>query len=151
MRVAQIKAAFGILLAFGTCSAASIVRSTCPRQPRTAAGVLTTERAWVAALEKRDARALDRILAPDFSDTSWRGELIPKAQVMSALPSRSASRLKLTDLQPTLIGNVAIVRGINTQSAAGTAMGSVRFVDLFVYRSGRWQAISAQESLVQPR
>ena len=113
--------------------------------------MLATEKAWVAALEKRDARSLGCILAPDFADTSWRGELIPKAQVMKALPNRPASMLTLTDLQAKLIGNVAMVHGVNTQSANGTVVGAVRFVDLFVYRSRRWQAISAQESLIQTK
>lgn len=113
--------------------------------------MLATEKAWVTALEQRDARALGCILAPDFADTSWRGELIPKAQVMKALPSRPASMLALTDLHARLIGDVAIVRGVNTQSAGGNVVGSVRFVDLFVYRSGHWQAVSAQESLIEPK
>lgn len=113
--------------------------------------MLATERAWVGALEQRDARSLDCILGPDFADTSWRGELIPKTDIMAALPSRPSSTLNLTELRPKLIGNIAIVRGVNTQSSGGKVVGSVRFVDVFVYRSGRWQAISAQESLVQPQ
>lgn len=113
--------------------------------------MLATERAWVAALERRDTGSLNCILSPDFTDTSWRGELIPKAQVMKALPDRPASTLTLTELQTKLIGDVAIVRGVNRQTAAGKIVGSVRFVDLFVYRSGRWQALSAQESLIRAK
>jgi hypothetical protein len=138
------------LLAVRCCSAASAAVA-CPTWPPTEAGVLATEKAWVAALEKRDTRSLNCILAPDFADTSWRGELIPKAQVMKALPNRPASTLTLTDLQAKLIGNVAMVRGVNAQTANGKAVGSVRFVDVFVYRSRRWQAISAQESLIQTK
>jgi len=140
----QLLSVVALLFAAGSAATAA-----CPTQPRTAAGVLATERAWVAALESRDARALDCILAPEFADTSWRGELIPKAQVMKALPSRPASTLTLADLHATLIGDVAMMRGVNTQRAGEKVLGSVRFVDLFVYRSGRWQAISAQESLIQ--
>jgi hypothetical protein len=139
-----------LLLVIGCCSAASAAIA-CPTEPRTEAGVLATEKAWVAALESRDARALDCILSPDFADTSWRGELIPKARVMEALPGRPASTLTLTDLHATLIGDVAMMRGVNTQRAGEKVLGSVRFVDLFVYRSGRWQAISAQESLIQSK
>lgn len=109
------------------------------------------EQRWVAALEQHDTRTLDCTLAPDFTDTNWRGELIPRAQVLKALPVRPASTLSLSKVQPTLLGNVAIVRGINTQNSGEKVVGSVRFVDVFVYRSSRWQAVSAQETLIQSR
>jgi hypothetical protein len=118
----------------------------CPPQPRTAAAALATEREWVAALEQRDSATLDCILAPGFTDTSWRGELLLKPQVMKALPGRAPSTLNLSELSAELIGSTAIVRGVNTQTSAGKLIGSVRFVDVFVYRSGRWQAVSAQET-----
>lgn len=132
------------------CFAATpLIASTCPRQPRTADGALDTEQRWVTALEQRDSAALDCILAPSFADTSWRSALIPKAEVMKALPTRPPSTLKLTDVHAQLVGDVAIVRGVNTQSAGGKLVGSVRFVDVLVYRSRRWQAVSAQETPIQ--
>lgn len=137
----------GFVLAFITATAPA----ACPTQPQTAAGVLATEKAWVTALEQRDSAALDCILDPGFADTTWRGVLVTRAQIMARLPSRPPSTLDLTDLQPTLLGNAAILRGVNTQRSGTTVIGSVRFVDVFVYRSGRWQAVSAQESLVQAR
>jgi hypothetical protein len=122
--------------------------ATCPSEPRTAAGALATEQRWVTALEQRDQGALECILDPTFADTNWRGELVPKVQVMKALEGRHASNLELSDVKPVLIGNVAIVRGINRQKEGTKVVGSVRFVDVFVYRLRRWQAVSAQESLI---
>jgi hypothetical protein len=129
--------------------AATSAVASCPSAPRTAAGVVATEHRWVAALEHRDSAALECILAPRFTDTSWRGEQISRAQVMKALPTRPASTLDLTELRPMLIGDVATVRGVNTQRSGSHVIGSVRFVDLFVYRSGRWQAVSAQETPIR--
>ncbi|HEV8408569.1 MAG TPA: nuclear transport factor 2 family protein [Sphingomicrobium sp.] len=130
-------------------SSAAPAASACPSEPRTQVGVLLAEQRWVEALERRDTRALDCILDESFADTSWRGQLIQKAQMMKALAGRPQSTLKLSDLTPQLIGDVAIVRGINTRSQGSNVVGSVRFVDVFVYRSGRWQAVSAQESLIE--
>jgi hypothetical protein len=130
-------------------SAIAPALAVCPSQPRTAAGALEAEQRWVAALETRDSAALDCILAPSFADTSWRGALVTRSEVMKALSVRPQSTLTLTDLRPALIGDVAIVRGVNTQSAGGKVIGSVRFVDVFVYRSGRWQAVSAQETPIR--
>ena len=69
-------------------------------------------------------------------------------QVMKALQGRHASNLELSDVKPVLIGNVAIIRGINRQKEGTKVVGSVRCVDVFVYRLRRWQAVSAQESLI---
>jgi hypothetical protein len=135
-----------VIIGAATASAAA----SCPLGSRTAAGVLSVEQRWVAALERRDGAALDCILDPTFLDTNWRGELVPKAEFMRRLPTRPESTLKLSDVRVTLIGNVAIARGVNTQSDAAQATASVRFVDVFVYHSGRWRAVSAQESLIRP-
>jgi uncharacterized protein DUF4440 len=121
--------------------------ATCPTESRTEAGVRLAEQRWVAALESRDTATLDCILDPAFADTSWRGQLFRKPEVMKALPHRPASTLELTQVQPVVVGTFAIVRGINTQTApGGKTVGSVRFTDLFVYRDHAWRAIAAQET-----
>jgi hypothetical protein len=121
----------------------------CPRHPMTRGGVLATEHAWVRAIEARDTTALSCILAREFADTNWRGQIVPCSAVLARLPSRPDSRLKLSDLSVVEHGRFAIVRGMNTQTAAdGRTSGSVRFTDVFVYRAGSWRAISAQETLI---
>jgi hypothetical protein len=121
----------------------------CPRHAMTRAGVLATEHAWVRAIEARDTTALSCILALEFADTNWRGQIVPRSAVLARLPSRPDSRLKLIDLSVVEHGRFAIVRGMNTQTDAdGRTSGSVRFTDVFVYRAGSWRAISAQETLI---
>lgn len=124
----------------------------CPRHPPTSAGVLATEHQWVRALETRDSRALSCILAREFSDTGWRGEVVPRGSVLARLPSRPSSILKLSNMSVFLEGRFAVVRGTNTQTGVGGRnMGSVRFTDVFVYRGSAWRAISAQETLIADR
>jgi hypothetical protein len=138
------------LLYFGmTLSGAATAATSCPSEPRTAAGVRLAEDRWVTALEGRNSRALDCILEAGFADTSWRGELVTRSQVLERLPNRPAAALTLSKVEARLIGDVAIVRGVNAQGHGSRPTESVRFVDVFVYRSGRWQAVSAQESLIQ--
>ena len=132
-------------------AAVSAPGTACPPQPRTAAGVIATENAWVAALERRDSAALACILDAAFSDQDWRGGRVSRAQVLARLPKRPPSTLHLSELQVTVQGTMAMVRGLNTQAdAAGKVSGSVRFTDVFAYRGGRWQALAAQETLVRP-
>jgi len=135
------------LVIFAAITSASA--EPCPGDRLSVGGVLSAEHRWVAAVEQRDLAALDCILDPAFTDTSWRGELISKPEVLRRLPTRPPSTLTLSQLRATLIGNVAIVRGINTQANGGQSPASVRFVDIFLYRAHRWRAVSAQESLIQ--
>jgi hypothetical protein len=121
----------------------------CPRHPMTRAGILATEHEWVRAIEARDSTALSCILALEFADTNWRGQIVPRSTVLARLPSRPGSRLELSDVSVVQHGHFAIVRGINRQNAAdGHSSGAVRFTDVFVYRGHSWRAISAQETLI---
>jgi hypothetical protein len=133
-----------MLLALMASSAAA-----CPSEPATSAGVLAAEQHWVRAIEARDVAALSCIQAPEFSDSSWRGELVSRSRVLERLPKRPNSTLRLSSLSVFRDGRFAIVRGINTQTGADAASsGSVRFTDVFVYRGGAWRAVSAQETLI---
>ena len=138
-----------LLAALAASTLATTVPHTplgCPAHPRTAAGALATEHAWVRAIESRNSKLLACILAPEFADTSWRGELVERATVLTALPSHAPVRLQLSGLSVFLDGRFAIVRGTNTQQANGRTVGTVRFTDMFVYRGGAWRAVSAQET-----
>lgn len=121
----------GLLMAAAPCSV----------DPPTRAGLLKAEADWVRALETRDAAALACRLAPGFVDTAWNGELHDRAEVLAALPRRTG-RLTLSDLDARLFGKTGLVRGLNTQGR-----GAVRFTDMFLFADGRWQAVSAQETV----
>ena len=113
-------------------------------------GLILAEQRWVAALEVRDVRALECRLAPGFTDSNWRGDLVRRAAVLAALPNRPSSKLALSELAAEVFGAVGIVHGVNSQiSASGRVVGRVRFTDVFVRVGGRWQALSAQETLIE--
>jgi hypothetical protein len=122
---------------------------SCPTEPRTPAGLRQAEDRWVAALEARDGAALACRLAPDFADNNWQGRIVSRDDMLARLPKRPPSRLQLTDATVRIEGTTGIVRGLNTQvSPDGKVVGRVRFIDIFVWRAGRWQAIAAQETVV---
>jgi hypothetical protein len=119
-------------------------------QPRSAAGVIATENAWVKALAARDAKALSCILAPGFMDMAWNGQLHARAEVLAALPKRPNNGIKLSNVKVELSGDGAIVRGVNTATSPdGSLLGRVRFEDIFQYRGGMWRALTAQEVLMR--
>jgi ketosteroid isomerase-like protein len=130
--------------------AVQAVRPCTEADAPTEAAVLAAEDHWVKLIEARDAAGLACLLAPEFTDTNWAGRSIPRAQVLAALPHRPNMALALSDMAVLQYGDVAIVHGLNQQKdAAGKTVGAVRFTDVFLYRERRWQAVSAQETVVR--
>ncbi len=119
-------------------------------QAQTEAGVLATEALWAQALQRRDTTALDRLLADDFMDTTWQGLRRPKSAVLKGLATNGPQPMDLGEMVVRLYGGAAIVRGLNTIHASdGSVRARIRFTDVFIYQSGAWRAISAQETLEQ--
>jgi len=115
-----------------------------------AAGLRAAEARWVHLLETRDADGLACLFAPEFVDISWAGQRVPRLQVLAALPHRPDTSLELSEIDVMLRGTIGIVHGLNRQvDGMGKAIGAVRFTDIFIYRDRRWQAVSAQETLVR--
>lgn len=113
-------------------------------------GLRAAEARWVHMLETRDLDGLACLLAAEFTDINWAGQRVPRAQILAALPHRPNKRLALSEIEVMLHGDVGIVHGLNRQmDGAGRAIGAVRFTDIFLYRDRRWQAVSAQESVVR--
>src|SRR5512146_1228155 len=137
-----------------------------PGGHRTAAAVLTVEQEWLAALHRHDVTTLARILGREFIDSDFQGDAITRAQYLAyfAQPvSRSAPPVQQTieDAKVRFIagGDVAIVTGVvitrPAASKSGTSSGSdvirhSRFTDVFVWRGGRWQVVTGQETHFTP-
>jgi hypothetical protein len=125
--------------------------AACPSAPKTEAAVLDTEHHWAAALEHRDRAALDCIISPDFQDTTTEGELRSRDQILGSVAdtSRPRSQNKLSDMHARIFGDVAVVKGLNHVMDGAKELAQVRFTDVFIYRDGRWQAVSGHETLVK--
>ena len=112
--------------------------------------LLTLEQRWLTAGMQRDLPALREILADDFVDVSYQGQLRDKADHLSSTLAPSKSRQTLEELKVRLYGDTGIVNGLDVVvTADGSTTYKVRFTDVFVKRAGRWQAVSAQETLEQ--
>jgi ketosteroid isomerase-like protein len=131
------------------------IASSCPAYPvgtwkLDQASALEFEQKWLDILNRKDAAALDCILAPDFADTSRKGALRPRAQVLQELTQRKEQdqyKQKLTDLQASLFGDTAVVHGVNVISdQQGHEVLRIRFTDVLHYTDGQWLAVAAQET-----
>lgn len=135
-------------LAITTIAVASCILST---ESPTKHSALQFEQRWLDILQRRDAAALECILAPAFTDTSWKGALRPREQVLRELPQQSSEyQQHLDDMSVQLLGNVAVVRGVNIiTDSQNKPVARVRFTDVLQFSDHHWQAISAQETAEQ--
>lgn len=120
-----------------------------PLQGRDKQTILGIENEWLRALVEHDRSTLDKILADDFLDSSWKGELRTKDQVLKELAAALPYSQHLQDIEVQLHGAMAIARGLNEiKEKDGRVVMRIRFTDVFVYRHGSWQAVAAQETPV---
>jgi len=138
-----------------------------PGGARTAAALMTVEHAWLTALNRHDVTTLARILGREFIDSDFQGDAIPRKQYLGyftrpvSQPAPSAQGVfEDTKVRFVAGGEVAIVTGVVVtrpvaQPKVGAASGAAavrysRFTDVFVWRDGRWQAVTGQETHFTP-
>jgi hypothetical protein len=123
-------------------------------QPKTQASLLHMEDLWVQALNDRSAVELNCLLAPDFMDSNWKGDLLNREQVLQAAASRApvpaGAQHKFEDMKARIYGDTGIVTGVSYWIYAdGSEHSRARFTDVFIYRDHRGQAVSGHETPVQ--
>ena len=115
--------------------------------------LMQIERDWAAAMVKRDNAAIERITSSEYTVTTPDGRLQTRAEFQADLTS-GAMKLdssEVSDLKVRVFGDVAIVTGITTdkgQYKGQDMSGKYRFTDVFLRRSGRWQAVSTHVSRI---
>lgn len=108
------------------------------------------ENEWNDANIRGDKAAVSRIVAEEFRGVGANGSVENKRQMLANLrPAPQIASLKLSDLKVSLAGNTAVVTGLNTATLKTKQVLKFRFTDTFLWRDGRWQAISSQASQVK--
>jgi ketosteroid isomerase-like protein len=110
--------------------------------------ILQMEKDWTAAGIKKDAAAFDRIIADDWVAIDFEGNTINKAAAIADLKSgvSSSTSVELGELKVRVYGDTAIVNGSDTEKSTWKgkdSSGHYVWMDVFVKRNGRWQAVSS--------
>src|SRR5947208_16161107 len=114
--------------------------------------IIQLERDWGEALANRDLVALDRILGDDHSVITKDGSVLTKAQ---ELAKHGESADELFDLEPMKVrvfGDTAVVTGGHREKSqyhGRDTSGHYRWMDVFVKRNGRWQAVASELTRVE--
>ena len=107
-------------------------------------------KAWIEG----DRAFIERVLADDWSVIDLTGRVLTKAEVLEEAfgsEDRRVVSMRIDEVSIRLFGDWAIVRG-RTRAAGEyrgeTAEVALRFTDVFVHRSGNWQVVASQATLI---
>ncbi len=124
------------------------VPTTPPRPADPVEEVLAFEAAACTAYQRNDARAIDSLVADGYILTDSRGQLVAKAADLAAARDREVeySEFRNVDMQVTLFGTTAIVRGrtiVKGHTRSGESVDvDVMFTDTVVKLGGRWRLVA---------
>ncbi|MCA1850399.1 MAG: DUF4440 domain-containing protein, partial [Acidobacteria bacterium] len=115
------------------------------------------EREWLNAYEKRDAEAMNHIVADDFKLAFSDGTVLTKADILAQLKSERDSglpspTLSTEDVKSRVEGDTVILTGrfIQRMERANQARTiQMRYTDTYAKRQGRWQVIASQLTRIQ--
>ena len=118
-------------------------------------GLNEQSRAYTMALTTKDAAALDRIWAADYTFINPRGELVTKAQRLANVRS-GATEFQAIQSQSERVhthGNVAVDIGRvtlhGTKYSGQESSGEYRYMNVWVKLDNRWQLLANQITLIK--
>jgi len=115
--------------------------------------VLALETAWGHAIELKDTKALDQMLASSFVAVEIDGTLSNKAEFLAGIraPEYQPSQAVNEQINVQVYGNAAVVAGIFR--VKGTEKGKAyvhreRFVDTWIKQNQAWQCVASTATLI---
>lgn len=144
----------GLAVALSSCAAAIVFAgsSRSPGESPSAAqqAVTQLEQRWLQ--NEYDPATLNSILADDFVHVLPSGFISKQQHIafVQAHPQQKLLKRQFEQLRVRVYGSVAIANGIVAETPAkagndGPAWKTL-FTDVFAFRSGKWQAVNAQET-----
>lgn len=112
------------------------------------------ERSWLDAYEQHDTKAMEAIVADDFTITFPDGALQSKTQILASLrgprPAGRSTKFHTEDVQARVYGDTVILTGrvVMQYQRDGQTVSKEeqRYTDTYVRRNGRWQVVASHLS-----
>lgn len=118
--------------------------------------IAALERDWASAIVKKDAAALNRLLADDFNGTSPTAHTFTKTAAVQEVQSGTyvVASMVLDEISVNVYGDVAVAFTSQKESsryAGKDTSGHYHFTDVWVRRSGVWQVVASHGSRFNER
>lgn len=117
---------------------------------------LDLEERWAAAVERNDVDFVRAVLADEYVSTYEDGSQGDKERELALVRSfnQRIDESSIQDFAVRVYGDAAVVRF--ARHMVGPRNGqrhevTFRYVDVFVWRDGRWQCVTSQSTRVGPR
>lgn len=115
--------------------------------------ILALEKAWNHALEEKDSKALDQLLASTFVSIESDGSISSKAEFLAGIkaPDYKPSQVVTEKTDVQVYGNAAVVTGIfrvKEVKNGKTRVRRERFTDVWVKMGAGWQCVATQSTLI---
>ena len=115
--------------------------------------LMQMEKDWTQAGLKKDVSAFDKIVADDWVALDFQGKTVTKAQAIADMKSGSSSEqsVDLGEMKVRVFGNTAVVTGSDTEKSTyqgKDSSGKYVWMDVFVNRNGKWQAVASESTKV---
>jgi hypothetical protein len=138
-----------IVLAALVATLHTVGQGSCTAQTEAVAAVLATDRQLDRAWNDKDLAALDQLWADDYLFIGWTGEIMDKHQRLAAIRSGKfqVQSVESEEVKERVFNDVAFV---TDRERIRMKQGeiTVRSTRAFIFRSGRWQLITAQKTRV---
>src|SRR5216684_8608932 len=120
-----------------------------PAQTQAVDAVLATDRQLDRAWNDKDVDALDQLWADDYLFIRWTGEIMDKHERLAAIRSGKfqVQSVRSDEVKVRVFNDVAF---LTDRERIRTNRGeiTVRSTRAFIFRSGRWQLITAQKTRI---
>jgi len=121
--------------------------------PEDQSRILTLELAWNHAVQEKDVKALEMLIAPEMVYIEFDDTLMNRAEYLASVASRSvqAEQILCESMVVHLYGPVALVSGVYRETGVKNGkpyLHRERFTDTWVLRAGNWLCVASQSTLI---
>src|SRR5262245_22556502 len=115
--------------------------------------IIALEHGWNRAIEAKDTKALDQLLAPTFVAVDIDGSLTRKGEFLASIkdPSYQPAEASYEDIRVEVYGDTAITVGIfrvkETKNGKRITQRQ-RFLDTWIRNGQAWQCVASQVTLI---
>jgi ketosteroid isomerase-like protein len=118
--------------------------------------VLALEKAWNLALESKDTRALEQILASTLVSVDIDGSVQSKSEFLGSIkaPDYKPAQVITEQSNVQVYGNAAVVTGVFRVKGIENGRPYTRrerFTDTWIKQNETWQCVASQTTLIPPK